>query len=83
MTVAGSNIDYAAKLAEIEQDEKFFRFDFFDNQKAIKLGNGLIDNSPKPIAVVIELAGLVVFQAVANYRVGWFADGANAALAGA
>ena len=66
MTVAGSNIDYAAKLAEIEQDEKFFKFDFFDNQKAITLGNGLIDNSPKPIAVIIELAGLVVFQAVAN-----------------
>lgn len=58
--------DYAAKLAEIENDEKNFRFSSFDNDKAIQLGSLLIQNSPKPIAVVVELVGTIVYQAVAN-----------------
>lgn len=62
----GQDFDYSAKLTEIENDEKPFRFNKFDNDKAITLGNLLLENSPKPIAVVIELAGVVVFQAVSN-----------------
>jgi uncharacterized protein (UPF0303 family) len=62
----GQEFDFKSKLAEIESEEKLFRFNSFDNEKAIKLGTNLILNSPKPISVVVELAGIVVFQAVAN-----------------